>query len=201
MTTTIKTSAIRTYLRKKPGPVMLIDNWGFIISGTVAVHLTILEPDLTMAFNLTDEAMKRQMISTALKIESKSVTFHDEVPQTIATMEHPANVVPCTKTPLLYQLGEGKNSQTNLYVFKSESAPDETRRVLLIDQTDMELLGFPSDVTAPRNGTMPLIADATPAPKRIAAVYSNETVEDLARHMGSLLSLIPKQPEHMALAA
>ena len=197
----IKTSAIRTYLKKKPGPVMVINNWGLIISGAVAVHLSILEPDLVMAFNLTDEDMRKQVISTALKVQNKAITFHDEIPQAIATMEYPENVVPCYQTPLLFQIGESKNSRTNLYVFKSESAPDETRRVLLVDQTDMDLLGFPTDVTAPKNGTMPLIADATPAPKRIAAVYSNETVEDLARHMGSLLSLIPKQPEHMALAA
>ena len=163
--------------------------------------MSILEPDLAMVFNLTDEDMKRQVINAVLKVEKKAITFHDEVPQAIATMEHPANVVPYNKSPLLFQIGESKNSQTNLYVFKSESAPDETRRVLLIDQTDMDLLGFPSDVTAPRNGTMPLIADATPAPKRIAAVYSNDTVEDLARHMGSLLSLIPNQPEHLGLAA
>ena len=196
----IKTSAIRTYLKKKPGPVMMINNWGLIISGAVAVHMSILEPDLGMVFNLTDEEMRKQVITAALKVETNSISFHDEVPQAIATMEYPENVVPCYQTPLLFQIGDHK-APTSLHVFKSETAPDKTRRVLLIDQTDMDLLGFPSDVTAPRNGTMPLIADATPAPKRIAAVYSNDTVEDLARHMGSLLSLIPKQPEHMALAA
>ena len=200
MTTTIKTSAIRTYLKKKPGPVMVINNWGFIISGAVAIHQSILEPDLAMAFNLTDEEMRKQVITTTLKVETNSISFHDEVPQAIATMEYPENVVPCYQTPLLFQIGDHK-APTSLHVFKSETAPDKTRRVLLIDQTDMNLLGFHSDVTAPKNGTMPLIADATPAPKRIAAVFSNETVEDLARHMGSLLSLIPKQPEHMALAA
>ena len=200
MTTTIKTSAIRTYLRKKPGPVMMINNWGLIISGAVAVHQSILEPDLGLVFNLSDEDMRKQVITTVLKIDTKSVTFHDEIPQAIATMEHPENVVPCYQTPLLFQIGDHK-APTCLHVFKSETAPDETRRVLLIDQADMDLLGFPSDVTAPRNGTMPLIADATPAPKRIAAVYSPETVNEMAAHMGSLLSLIPKQPEHMGLAA
>ena len=64
----------------------------------------------------------------------------------------------------------------------------------------MDLLGFASDVTAPKNGTMPLIADTTPAPKRIAAVYSPETVNDMAVHLGSLMSLIPKQAG-MGLAA
>jgi hypothetical protein len=196
----IKTSAIRAYLRKKPGPVMLINNWGLIVSGAVAIHLSILEPDMTMVFNLTDEEMRKQVITTALKVETNLISFHDEVPNAIAAMENPANVVPCIKTPLLFQIGEHKKSPTNLYVFKSEESPDETRRVLLIDQTDMDLLGFPSDVTAPKNGTMPLIADSTPAPKRIAAVYSQETVEHLAQTMGSLLSLLPKQPG-MGLAA
>jgi hypothetical protein len=196
----IKTSAIRTYLKKKPGPVMLIQDWGLIVSGAVAIHQSILEPDLAMVFNLTDEDMRKQVITTALKVEANVISFHDEVPNAIATMDHPANVVPCIRTPLLFQVGEGMKATTNLYIFKSDSAPDETRRVLLIDQTDMDLLGFHSDVMAPKNGTMALIADSTPAPKRIAAVYSNETVEHLAQHMGSLLSLIPKQPG-MGLAA
>jgi hypothetical protein len=196
----VKTSAIRTYLKKKPGPVMVINNWGLIVSGAVAVHQSILEPDLAMAFNLTDEEMRKQVLAATLKIENNSITFHDEVPKAIATMEHPANVVPCAKTPLLFQVGEGMKAITNLHIFKSESAPDETRRVLLIDQTDMDLLGFPSNVTAPKNGTMPLIADATPSPKRIAAVYSPETVDEMAVHLGSLLSLIPNQ-HGMGLAA
>ncbi len=200
MATTIKTSAIRTYMKKKPGPVMVINNWGLIVSGAVAIHQSLLEPNLAMAFNLTDEDMRKQVISTALKIETRSIAFTEDMPKAIAMMEHPGNVVPCIQTPLLYQIGESKKSPTNLYVFKSEESPDETRRVLLIDQTDMDLLGFPSNVTAPKNGTMPLIADATPAPKRIACAYSNETVEDLAQHMGSLLSLIPKQTG-MGLAA
>lgn len=190
---TIKTSAIRTYLRKKPGPVMVIENWGFIISGAVAVHMSILEPDLALVFGLTDEDMRKQVISAALKIGTDTVVFHDELPNAIATMEHPENVVDCQQTQLLFQVGESKNSQTNLYVFKSGTAPDETRRVLLIDQTDMDLLGFPAAVTAPKNGTMPLIADSTPGPKRIACAYSNETVEDLAEAMSNLLSLIPRQ--------
>lgn len=196
----IKTSAIRTYLKKKPGPVMVIANWGLIISGAVAIHLSILEPDLAMVFNLTDEQMRKQVITTTLKVETNAITFHDEVPQAIATMEHPANVVPCIKTPLLFQIGDCKKSPTNLHIFKSEESPDQTRRVLLIDQTDLDLLGFPSAVTAPRNGTMPLIADATPAPKRIAAVYSPETVNEMALHLGSLMSLIPNQAG-MGLAA
>ncbi|GAB6059398.1 hypothetical protein [Desulfonatronum parangueonense] len=200
MITTIRTSAFRTYLKKKPGPVMVINNWGLIIAGTVAVHLSLLEPDLAMIFNLTDEDLRKQVINAVLKVETHSITFHDEIPKAIATMDHPANVVPCTKTPLLFQIGESKKSPTNLHVFKSESAPDESRRVLLIDQTDMDLLGFPSNVTAPRNGTMPLIADSTPAPKRIAAVYSQEAVDEMALHLGSLLSLIPKQAG-MGLAA
>jgi hypothetical protein len=200
MTTTIKTSAIRAYLKKKPGPVMLIQDWGLIVSGAVAIHQSILEPDLAMAFALLTEDIKKQVISTALRVEFNSVAIIDEIPKAIATMDHLENVVDCHQTPLLFQVGEGMRAPTNLHIFKSDTAPDETRRVLLIDQTDMDLLGFSSSVTAPLNGTMPLIADSTPAPKRIACAYSQETVEHLAQTMGSLLSLIPKQAG-MGLAA
>ncbi len=196
----VKTSAIRSYLKKKPGTVVMIQEWGFIISGSVAVHKDLLEPDLGMAFNLTDEEMRKQVISTTLKIGPKSIAFTDQIPTAIETMEHPENVVPCEQTSLLFQIGDNK-APTWLHVFKSESSPDKSRRVLLIDQTDMDLLGFPSLVTAPKNGTMPLIADATPAPKRIACAFSEETVENLAQTMGSLLALIPKPSEALKWAA
>ncbi len=198
----VKTSAIRTYLKKKPGTVVMIQDWGFIVSGSVAIHQSLLEPDLAMAFNLTDEDMRKQVISTALKIETRSIAFTEDMPRAISTMEYPENVVPCYQTPLLFQIGDHK-APTSLHVFKSDSAPDDSRKVMLIDQADLSLLGFPGDVyNAPKNGSLPLIADATPAPKRIACAYSNETVEELAQHLGSLLSLIPRQAsEHLSLAA
>ncbi|SMP83029.1 hypothetical protein SAMN06295888_1702 [Desulfonatronum zhilinae] len=197
---TIKTNTIRAYLKKKPGTVTMIKGWGFILGDGVALHMDLLETDLAVAFDLADEDMKRQVISSALKVDRHSIILHDSIPNAIATMDNPQNVVPCHPTPLLFQIGDNK-APTSLHVFKSESAPDASRKVLLIDQADLALLGFSdSVVNAPKNGSLPLIADTSPAPKRLACAFTQETLDALAQHMGSLLSLIPNQPG-MGLAA
>ena len=190
---TIRTTAIRAYMKRKEGSVFVVKNWGFILSGACAIHKDHLEDDLKMVFDLPEEFQKRQVISTALKIAPNFVLFHDTLPTVITALNQPDNAVECHKTPLLYVVDE-KKKPTTLQVFRSDEAVDPSRKLMLVDQEDLALLGFNAEVVAPKNGSMPLIADHVPDPKRLVTAFTNETTENLANTLGSLLSLIPKQP-------
>ena len=189
---TIRTNAIRAYMKRKQGSVVVVKDWGLILSEACAIHKDHLEDDLTMVFDLPEEFQKRQVISTALKIAPQFVIFHDTLPTVITALNQPENAVECYQTPVLYRVGEKK--LTTLQVFRSDEAVDPSRKLMLVDQEDLALLGFNAEVVAPKNGSMPLIADCVPEPKRLVTAFTNETTENLAYTLGSLLSLIPKQP-------
>ena len=190
---TIRTNAIRAYMKRKQGSVVVVKDWGLILSEACAIHKDHFEDDLTMVFDLPEEFQKRQVISTALKIAPQFVIFHDTLPTVISALNQPENAVECYQTPVLYRVGK-KKKLTTLQVFRSDEAVDQTRKIMLVDQEDLALLGFNAEVVAPKNGSMPLIADHVPDPKRLVTAFTNETTENLVNTLGSLLSLIPKQP-------
>ncbi len=188
---TIKTNAIRAYMKRKQGSVVLVQDWGLILSAACAVHKDHLESDLTMVFDLPEESQKRQVLSNTLRLLPDSILFHNALPTVITALNQPDSSVECYQTPLLYQVGE-KKKLTTLQVFRSDMAVDNSRKIMLIDQDDLALLGFNSDVVAPKNGSLPLIADQVPNPKKLATAFSEDSIENLVETIGSLLSLIPK---------
>jgi hypothetical protein len=197
---TIKTNAIRAYMKRKQGSVVLVQDWGLILSAACAIHKDNLESDLTMAFDLPEESQKRQVLSNTLRLLPDSILFHNALPNVITALNQPDSSVECYQTPLLYQVGEKKKKMTTLQVFRSDMAVDKSRKIMLIDQDDLALLGFNSDVVAPKNGSLPLIADQVPNPKKLATAFSEDSIENLVETIGSLLALIPK-PAGLGFAA